>query len=209
MYKQEIFISKVDDIFEELRKQSSEIITIHSDPSTASEMIVEAVSSETIIRSKTLMIDMYAYLSERTLSSSLFSDTERKSLFFEANIRGQILLNYRFESTSIKAFQMGIKYKNINRLYASLAVAAGTTAVGGILKYMLINTVNIPIVIIIAGAVSVFFASFFKITPDLNKTAFHKAVDDFLSETRNEFILWFDEIEIFYNKCIESLIKTF
>ncbi|RDU38672.1 hypothetical protein DRW41_03685 [Neobacillus piezotolerans] len=205
MYNKEILVGKIEDMFKELRIQSSEIIAIHSDATTASKMIVDAVSSETTIRSKTLLTDMYACLSEKTLSSPSFSDAERKSLFYGANIRGQILSKYQFDITTINAFQNGLKYKEFDQLYSSLAVAAGTAAIGGILKYVLVNAINIPIVVIIAGAVTAFCISFFKGIPLLNKTAFRKAIDEFLTETKNEFILWFDEIEGYYNKCIDKI----
>jgi len=77
------------------------------------------------------------------------------------------------------------------------------------LKYALTTTVNVPIVIIIAGAVAAFCVSYFKILPNQNKVNFRRAIEDFLSESKKEFIVWFDEIEIYYNERIQRLVNTF
>jgi len=148
-------------------------------------------------------------MSENTLSSTVFDDAERKSRFYEANIRREILSKYQFDITTINAFQRGIQYKELHLLYSSLAVVAGTIAVGGVLKYALTTTVNVPIVIIIAGAVAAFCVSYFKILPNQNKVNFRRAIEDFLSESKKEFIVWFDEIEIYYNERIQRLVNTF
>ena len=172
-------------------------------------MIIDTVSSELVMRSKTLITDMYAQMSNNTLSSTMFDDPERKSQFYEANIRREIISKYQFDITTVNAFKNGIQYKELHRLYSSLAVSAGTTAVGGILKYVLTTTVNVPIVVIIAGAVAAFCVSYFKIIPSQNKVKFDGAVEDFLSELKKEFIVWFDEIEIYYNERIQGLVNTF
>lgn len=38
---------------------------------------------------------------------------------------------------------------------------------------------------------------------------FREAVYSFLSELREEFIMWFDEIEKYYNDRIKDLVNTF
>jgi hypothetical protein len=209
MCNKQVLIEKVNEMFEELKVQSYEIIAVHSDFTDASKMIIDTVSSELVMRSKTLITDMYAQMSNNTLSSTMFDDPERKSQFYEANIRREIISKYQFDITTVNAFKNGIQYKELHRLYSSLAVSAGTTAVGGILKYVLTTTVNVPIVVIIAGAVAAFCVSYFKIIPSQNKVKFDGAVEDFLSELKKEFIVWFDEIEIYYNERIQGLVNTF
>ena len=209
MYNKQVLVRKVNEMFEDLKKQSYEIIAIQSDFSIDSKMIIDMVSSEIVMRSKTLITDMYAQMSESTLSSTMFDNAERMSQFYEANIRREILSKYQFDVTTINAFKNGIQYKELQRLYSSLTVSAGTTAVVGILKYALTTTVNVPIVVIIAGAVAAFCVSYFKVIPSQNKVKFYKAVEDFLSELKKEFIVWFDEIEIYYNECIQGLVNTF
>lgn len=208
-YSKQMLNNKIDDMFIDLRKQSNKIIAIHSDMSLASKMIVDAVSSETVVRSQTLFTDMYKEMSERTLSLSTFDDPERVSRFYEANIRGDILAKCKFDVTNLKAVQHGVQYKEIDRLYLSLAAAAGTTAVGGVLRYVLSNSVNIPIVVIIAGAAAAFFGSYFKGAPTINKKAFSKATEEFLYKSKEEFIMWFDEVERYYYKRLEDLVNTF
>lgn len=65
-------------MFEDLKRQSYEIISIHSDFSAASRMIIDMVSSEITMRSKTLITDMYAKMSESTLSSTMFNNAEKR-----------------------------------------------------------------------------------------------------------------------------------
>ncbi|WP_341302433.1 hypothetical protein MHB44_08815 [Lysinibacillus sp. FSL H8-0500] len=209
MYNKQVLTGKVDDMFEDLKKQSYEIIAVHSNFSDASKIIVDTVSSEVVMRSKTLITDMYAQMSKNTMSSNIFDDAERRSQFYEANIRRDILSKYQFDIATINAFQSGIQYKELHCLYSSLAVVAGTTAIGGVLKYALATTVKVPIVAIIAGAVVAFCITYLKIIPNKNKANFRKATEDFLYELKKEFIKWFDEIEVYYNDRIQGLVSTF
>ena len=209
MYNKQVIIHKVDEMFENLKERSQEIISINSDLSTASKAIVKMVSSEISIRSQTLFTDMYAEMSEKTLSTSIFDDPERQSRFYEANIRGDILSKYKLDITSISAVQTGINYNEVNRLYLSTAAAAGTAAIGGVLKYVLSAGKTVSIALIIAGAVAAFSISYFKGAPHLTKVSFQKGLEEFLSDTKNEFILWFDEVERYYHEQINNLIKTF
>ena len=209
MYNKKDLIRKIDEMFEDLKRQSYEVISIHSDFSAASRMIIDMVSSEITMRSKTLITDMYAKMSESTLSSTMFNNAEKKSKFYEANIRREILSKYQFDVKSVNAFKNGIQYEELHRLYSSLAVSAGTAAVGGILKYLLAATVNIPMVVIIAGAAAAFCVSYLKVIPNQKKVKFREAVYSFLSELREEFIMWFDEIEKYYNDRIKDLVNTF
>jgi len=205
IYNEQLIHKKIDNIFKDLKKQCFEIIDIHSDKSVASKMIVDAVSSETSVRSKTLFTDMSAKISEKRLSSSIFEDPERRSRFYEANIRGEVLKKYKFRIKNIDTFQ----YKELNRLYSSISVSAGTTSLGVILKYAFKTNVNIPILVIISSTVPVFFISYFTVLPKMNEKFFRKAVEDFLSESKKEFILWFDEIERYYNQEIDNLVDSF
>ena len=141
-------------------------------------------------------------MSKRTLASKEFEDIERKSKFYETNIKKEILEKYKFQVTN------KIDYKEANKLYTSLGMAAGTMAIGGILKYVLQNNINIPFIVIICGAVMAFGASYF-LKPSVNKKNLEKAVDEFLDKTKKEFIAWFDEIEKYYNKRVKDIINYF
>ena len=209
MYNKELLNEKIKDMFKDMKIKSNELIDVDIDFSITSKNIMDTVSSEIVTRSKTLIIDMYAELSKHTLNTEEFREPERKSKFYEANIRGEILNKYNFDVGTISSFETGIKFEEVNKLYASIATSTGTMAVGGVLKYVLTSKINIPLVVIIAGAVATFCTSYFKSVPDRNKLTFKKAIEVFLDETEYEFIQWFDEIEIYYKEKVDELVATF
>lgn len=209
MYNKQVLIEKADEIFEDLIKQSYEIIAAYPDFFDASKTIVDLVSSEVLLRSKTLIIDIYAEMSKNTLSSAMFDDAARKSRFYEANIRRDILSKYQFDIAVSEVLKGGIQSQEINCLYSSLAVAGGTAALGGILKHTLTASVNIPIVVIISAAVVVFCISYSKVIPDQNRANFRKAAEEFLGDLKKEFVKSFDEIETYYNNRIQDLLSAF
>lgn len=208
-YDKTMLISKIEELFNKLKGRSIELLVAFPDTNQASKMIVELVSSETNIRSKTILTDVYDQMSREVLASSDFSDSARKNRFYDMNLRSEIIEKYRFDITSLNSFQGGIPFKEINVMYASIAAAAGTTALGGILKYALINTIDIPIVFVVAGALLVFCGAYFKSVPNRNKVAFEHALNSFFMEAKQGFIAWFDEIERYFNKRVDELIKSF
>ena len=109
---------------------------------------------------------------------------------------------YKFKITN------KIDYKEANKLYTSLGMAAGTMALGGIFKYVLQNHINIPFIVIICGAIVAFGVTYFS-KPSADKRNLEKAVNEFLDKTKKEFIAWFDEIEKYYNKRVKDIINYF
>lgn len=59
--------------------------------SAISNDIVRMVSSELIVRSKTLITDMYSEMSKETLSKSEFVDPEYKEHVLSTNLRSELL----------------------------------------------------------------------------------------------------------------------
>ena len=199
MYNRE---KDIDEIFLDLKKESYEVFNLSSNIDIINKKIIDKISLDLTIKSKMLITDLYSEMSKRTLASKEFEDIERKSKFYETNIKKEIFEKYKFQVTN------KIDYKEANKLYTSLGMAAGTMALGGILKYVLQNHINIPFIVIICGAVMVFGASYF-LKPSANKKNLEKAVDEFLDKTKEEFIKWFDEIKEYYNKRVKDIINYF
>ena len=199
MYNRE---KDIDEIFLDLKKESYEVFNLSSNIDSIIKKIIDKISLDLTIKSKMLITDIYSEMSKRTLASKEFEDIERKSKFYETNIKKEIFEKYKFQVTN------KIDYKEANKLYTSLGMAAGTMAIGGILKYVLQNNINIPFIVIICGAVMVFGASYF-LKPSVNKKNLEKAVDEFLDKTKKEFIAWFHEIEKYYNRRIRDIINYF
>lgn len=199
MYNRE---KDIDEIFLDLKKESYEVFNLSSNIDSIIKKIIDKISLDLTIKSKMLITDIYSEMSKRTLASKEFEDIERKSKFYETNIKKEIFEKYKFQVTN------KIDYKEANKLYTSLGMAAGTMAIGGILKYVLQNNINIPFIVIICGAVMAFGASYF-LKPSANKRNLEKAVDKFLDKTKKEFIAWFHEIEKYYNKRVRDIINYF
>lgn len=199
MYNRE---KDIDEIFLDLKKESYEVFNLSSNIDIINKKIIDKISLDLTIKSKMLITDLYSEMSKRTLASKEFEDIERKSKFYETNIKKEIFEKYKFQVTN------KIDYKEANKLYTSLGMAAGTMAIVGILKYVLQNNINIPFIVIICGAVMAFGVTYF-LKPSANKKKLEKAVDEFLDKTKKEFIAWFDEIEKYYNKRVKDIINYF
>ncbi len=199
MYNRE---REINEVFSDLKEKLYKLFNLSSNIDIVSKKIIEKTSLELTIESKMLITDMYSEMSKKTLSSKEFEKIERKNRFYELDIQNEILEKYKFKVTD------KIDYKEANKLYTSLGMAAGTMAIGGILKYVLQNNINIPFIVIICGAVMAFGASYF-LKPSVNKKNLEKAVDEFLDKTKKEFIAWFDEIEKYYNKRVKDIINYF
>ena len=128
----------IDNIFSDLKKESYKLFNLSSNIDSVSKKIADKISLDLTVKSKMLITDLYSEMSKKTLLSEEFEDIERKSKFYETDIKKEILEKYKFKVTN------KIDYKEANKLYTSLGMAAGTMALGGIFKYVLQNHINIP-----------------------------------------------------------------
>lgn len=197
--------NQVEKMFCDLRSKSEEIVASSSVYKNASDRIMKLVSSRIAAESEGYIIDMYTLLAERIKQESFFQDPNHLNAFYRLNLREKLNDKYHFEVDSLDAFQKGVDYKELNRMYASLGAAAGTLAVGGILKFALSSVVSIPFTVIVAGAATVAFSSYFKIVPSRNKIAFKKAVDAFLSDLEHDILNWLADVETFFESQINTL----
>lgn len=199
MYNRE---KEINEVFSDLKEKLYKLFNLSSNIDIVSKKIIEKTSLELTIESKMLITDMYSEMSKKTLCSKEFETIERKNRFYGLDIQNEILEKYKFQVTN------KIDYKEANKLYTSLGMAAGTMAIGGILKYVLQNNINIPFIVIICGAIMAFGVTYF-LKPSVNKKNLEKAVDEFLDKTKKEFIAWFDEIEEYYNRRVRDIINYF
>ena len=122
----------IDEIFSDLKKESYKLFNLSSNIDSVSKKIIDKISLDLTVKSKMLITDLYSEMSKKTLLSKEFEDIERKSKFYETDIKKEILEKYKFKVTN------KIDYKEANKLYTLLGMAAGTMALGGILKYVLL-----------------------------------------------------------------------
>lgn len=92
--------------------------------------------------------------------------------------------------------------KEINQTYLSLATAAGTMMLGGVLKYVLQNRIDVSLMAILLGGLIVGGISYFQIQ-QINRKTRQTVLEDFLEELRKGWMDWLNEVEQFYFKEVE------
>lgn len=92
----------------------------------------------------------------------------------------------------------------MNTLYAAVGAAAGTLAVGGLLKLAISGLVNVPFAVIIAGAFAAACVAYVSV-PQKNKRDFLQAVNRFLVNLEQEILDWLTEIEIYFEDRVRTL----
>lgn len=196
----------VKSMFQELENKSHEIISNSRTAKAATEKISEMVSSRITTESEGYIVDMYSSLSKKIREEEYFKDPKHLNDFFHLNLREQLNEKYHFEITSIEAFQKGIEYKEVNSLYVAAGTAAGTLAVGGILKFAIVGFIHIPLAVIIAGAVAAGITAYF-VVPSKSKKNYTAAVHKYLHDLENEILNWLVEIEEYFNQQVRTLYK--
>ena len=202
----------IKELFVEMNEEVADIVSTSPSSSVATQSIMEYVSSKIAASSRGYMVDLYSELSKKTLSEEIFQDPANANKFYELNMRQKINDAYQFDVQSLDAYNTGVDFKEINRVYATAGAAVGSAAVGGILLGVLSGVVEIPLVVIIAGAVLAGLAgggvTYAKVVPEKNRAAFSKAVVDFMMGLEVELLSWVDEVVKFYNQKVEELKAT-
>ncbi|WP_110114920.1 hypothetical protein [Bacillus sp. CGMCC 1.16541] len=208
MYNQ-VLEKKIEYMFQDIEDKSLRILNKGVPINEVLNQITEIISSETTTKSQNMLMDLYSVLSKQTLESLEFNDPERKNAFYRLNIRKKIFEKYQFDVMDLKTFNVGINVKEINKVYTSVIAATAAISLGGVLKYALYNTINVPFIVIFAGALLAYCGMYFKGTPEINRQKFIKEFNLFLMEMKNEFLDWFSEVERYYKLCVEDLVKSF
>lgn len=192
----------VDKIFDDLRKKSEKIIEESTSVIEAKKRIVQVVASETSSRSKSILSDMLFDLSDKLMESSYFNDVSVRNKFIEMNLRQEIMDKYQFSSEEIG-------YEEISRAKNAFRVGEVVLVIGGIgeIIYILIkglefaSTISIGILI---GAALAAALDYFLVEPRKSKRKFKAAVNQYLEDTKEQFLRWFDELEVYFNKRVED-----
>lgn len=178
----------------------------------ATKDIMQYVSGKIASTSRGYMSTLYSALSDQTLQEPIFQNVDNANKFFNLELDKKIVDAYKFDGKDSAVFENGLSLHEINRVYASAAAGVGTAAVGGILLGVLSGAVDIPMVVIIAGAIVAGLAgcgvTYCKVVPDINKQRFIEAVKAFMADLEQEMYKWVDGVIEFYNKQVEELKKT-
>lgn len=205
MYNTELK-NEIHIMFQELAAKAKEITDTSRTSQMATERISKVVSSKVAAESEGYIVDMYTYLVAKIKEDEYFKDPEHLNAFYRLNLREELNNRYHFEVESLDSYKKGIEFKEVNKLYAAAGVAAGTLAVGGILKFAISGLICIPIAVIIAGAVIAGIATYFSV-PEKNKKKYNQAVNKFLNDMENEILDWLTEVENYFDSRVRSLYK--
>lgn len=201
--------SYIGKLFIEMNDEVNEIVKSSSSSTIATRSIMEYVSGKIAAASQGYIVDLYGELSKQTLNEAFFQNPANANRFYELNMRKMISDAYQFDIQKLGAYSTGIDFKEINRVYAAAVAAVGSATVGGILLWGVSDSEDIPMVVIIAGAVlagivggSVTYA---KVVPEKNKTNYFKAVNAFMKELEDNLLDWVDDVIHFYNQKVREL----
>lgn len=197
------------DLFAEMNGHMEGIIRTSASADMATKRIMEYVSSTVASNSLGYISALYSSLSKKTLSEEVFQNVENANKFYELGLRKILVEAYEFDVESVSAYKDGIDFKEINRVYASAGASVGSAAVGGILLGVLSGIVDIPMVVIIAGAVLAGIAgggvTYVKLVPEKNKKQYAASVLSFMKELEGSMIKWVDDVVMFYNQQVDEL----
>lgn len=205
MYNKELE-KQLHQLFEELSEKTNQIASEARTNTEATDRIMRLVSSSISAEAEGYMVDMYACLVEKIKSEEYFNNPENLNAFYRLNLREELNEKYQFNIENIDAYKKGIEYKEINQLYVAAGTAAGTLALGGILKFALSSVIGIPFPIIIAGALVAACATYFAI-PTKNRKEYKKAVDKFMKDLENDILDWFVDVEVYFEQQVRTLYK--
>ena len=197
---------QIHDLFIELKKKSIKIASEARTNTNDTERIMRLVSSTISAEVEGYIVDIYAGLLEKIKQDDYFKNQENLNAFYRLNLRNELNEKFQFNIENIDTYKKGISYKEINQIYVTAGAAAGTLALGAILKFALSSVVRIPFVIIIAGAVVVACASYFAL-PTQNRKEYKKSIKKFLDELEEDILDWFVDIEIYCDERVRTLYK--
>lgn len=204
MYKE--LKKHLHDLFIGLKSESEKIASASRTNTEATERIMRLVSSTLSSEAEGYLADIYASLVEEIKQDDYFKNPDNLNAFYRLNLRTELNEKYQFNIEDIDAYKKGIEYKEINRLYTAAGAAAGTLALGGILKFALSSVVGIPFAVVIAGAVVAACATYF-IVPTRNRNEYKKSVEKFLDDLESDILDWFVDIESYFNKRVITFCK--
>ncbi len=201
---------KIKVIFNDLKDRASSVVLNSTHSDEALNRVTKLVNSELKTRSKSLLSDMLFALSDKLMETEFFSDISRQNKFDEINLRHEILSKYQFTPKTL------INYKEVSKIMQAskvggLTLIAGTAiGIGAILiaDRPFSSLTPIPISILVVASIGTALADYYVIESKRSKKNLSLAINDYLIQTEQQFLKWFDEIENYFNMRIEEIKKS-
>ena len=146
-------------------------------------------------------------LTNDTLNTDFFADIGRQNLFFEINLRHEIMSKYKFTPSTT------VNYKEASKTVQALKIGGATFVIGGAVEIGAVlaaglsvsSLVPIPISILIVASIGTALADYHVLEPAKNKKRLAQAVEIYLKEAQKQFLKWFDDVEQYYNRRVEEI----
>lgn len=202
---------EIHSLFIEIEKEVKHMVDASPNLDMATKAIMEYLSSIITAKSKGYIFSLYSVLSKEALKDPVLSPIENANKFYELDLRKKIYDAYQFDVINLNLYKNGIDFKEINAAFSSAASAAGTASIGGLLMAALSGTVDIPLALIIAGALLAGIGggvAGYRKASILNKSRFRASVQQFLGELEKEMIRWVDMLTDCFNQEVETLKKS-
>lgn len=201
---------KVDAMFGDLRTKVFALVNEASSSNEAVDNVTKLVSSELTARSKSIMSDMLFELTDSLMETDFFADIARQNRFSEINLRQEILSKYQFTTNASVSYKEASKAMQAVMVGGAMLVIGGAAEVGVVLisGLSISSLVPIPIGILIAASIGAAMAEYYAFAPARNRKALAQALDEYLTEAQQQFLNWFDEVEIYFNMRVEEIKQT-
>lgn len=203
MYNKELE-SNINEVFSELHTKIEEIIDESNTYKVASDRITNTIASRVVTESEGYIVDLYTSLVDDIKKDDYFKNPKHLNDFYRLKLKEEIDKKYNFDITSLEGYKKGIEFNEINNIYMTIGAAAGTLSVGGILKFAISEIVNIPFIVIVAGAIAVTLAVNKSILIK-NKNEFKRVVNKYLNDIKNEILDWLEDIADYFQSRVNSL----
>lgn len=197
----ELIKKDVHDFFKKLIEEVHEMAAQAPTLQMANEQIASWVGSKVAVACEGYVNDLCYDLAEQVEKEDFFQDANHLNAFYRLDLEEKISEKYHFE---VNANELKMDAQKVNTIYQGLGAAAGTMAVGGILKYALAGMVTIPVWLVVAASLLSGFGTYQMKTRE-NREAYLKALDEFLSNLEKEVLDWLTDIEDYYHQQVQSL----
>lgn len=161
---------------------------------------LNVLNSRIVSEARDLLNEFVNELTNKAMLSDIFQSSEMKNAFYDLNLDVEILNRYSFELSPISLDPPS------QHMYLPYIASIGSVGLGVVLSSALSSSTMIilPISIIIGAALFIILRS---IQTKWNQESTKKIADEYLTETKKQLLVWFENIESFFDSRIAMLNK--
>lgn len=193
-----IIINAVNEDVSNIEKDLSNYIVLNN---ANIQLFFEGMKKDIDLSSRFLVQEICKVHTKEFLKDDFFQDTKIKNTFYKEGIPEKVKERY------LKVGfldDMNLDLNQVSNIYTTFAAAAGTATLGGIIKYVLQNKIDIPIWAILVGSLIAGGVTFFSVVPAINKSRQERAIDEFFVELKAAWLDWLKEVEAYYLQEVEN-----